>query len=232
MNPAYRWLSIPIYSCTVPDVETEGVVADRVRAVRESRVGSVRQLSSRLEENGYRLIPSGISKIENGDRGVSVGDLLALALALGITPAALLCDLNGAKVALTETVSVQPADLLLWLWGEQTTPGTDDPTAGTHVHPGAQLLRHLVQAYRRAVDAERQLQDHRRRDPEAVRAEAARMVEKHGGTVEEYVTGLAHDYERHATMNRQLVQGIAADLAAVNVVLPVQIADWLGARDE
>lgn len=69
-------------------------MSTNVRRTRERRGLSVRQLSARLAELGYKLLPSGVTNVEARDlakrRRVDVDDLVALALALRTTPAALL----------------------------------------------------------------------------------------------------------------------------------------------
>lgn len=61
-------------------------VAARVRQVRELRRLSVRELSERLERVGRPILPSGVTKIEQGARRVDVDDLVALANALEVLP--------------------------------------------------------------------------------------------------------------------------------------------------
>jgi transcriptional regulator with XRE-family HTH domain len=51
---------------------------------------TVRELSARLSKLGRPILPSGITKIEQGSRRVDVDDLVALALALEVTPTRLL----------------------------------------------------------------------------------------------------------------------------------------------
>ena len=51
---------------------------------------SLRHLSERLAQLGHPILPSGINKIENGQRRVDVGDLVALAQALDVSPSTLL----------------------------------------------------------------------------------------------------------------------------------------------
>ncbi|MFJ6293241.1 helix-turn-helix domain-containing protein [Streptomyces griseoviridis] len=51
---------------------------------------SVRELSARLAKLGRPILPSGITKIEQGKRRVDVDDLVALSLALKVTPTRLL----------------------------------------------------------------------------------------------------------------------------------------------
>jgi len=64
--------------------------AGQVRAVRNRRQLSQRALSARLTELGRPLVPSAVAKIETGERRVDVDDLIALALALEVSPARLL----------------------------------------------------------------------------------------------------------------------------------------------
>ncbi|MFM9672751.1 helix-turn-helix domain-containing protein [Streptomyces galilaeus] len=51
---------------------------------------TVRELSTRLSKLGRPILPSGITKIEQGKRRVDVDDLVALAVALEVTPTRLL----------------------------------------------------------------------------------------------------------------------------------------------
>src|SRR4051812_16934874 len=69
-------------------------IGDNVRAnvkrLREARSLSTGALSQRLGDMGRPIQPSGITKIETGDRRVDVDDLVALAVALRVNPSALL----------------------------------------------------------------------------------------------------------------------------------------------
>ena len=67
-------------------------VMNRVRQLRELQRLSHRELSARLRHFGRPILPSGISKIESGDRRVDVDDLVALAGALGVHPNTLLAN--------------------------------------------------------------------------------------------------------------------------------------------
>lgn len=110
-----------------PDVRTPPTIGDlvsaNVRRTRERRGLSVRQLSARLDELGYKLLPSGVTNVEARDpakrRRVDVEDLVALALALKTTPAALLAGVEdyGQPVALTPERSVKPLVLEQWVAG-------------------------------------------------------------------------------------------------------------------
>jgi transcriptional regulator with XRE-family HTH domain len=77
-------------------------VAAQVRWERERKHLSLHQLSDRLAAVGRPILPSGLSKIEQGDRRVDVDDLVALADALGTVPGALLQGPLAEPVGLTE----------------------------------------------------------------------------------------------------------------------------------
>lgn len=127
---------------SVPNVESgaasQGTVSERVarnlRDLREQRRYTVRTLSARLGELGHPIAPSGITKIEQGHRRVDVDDLVALALALGVSPNRLLLvpDVSSAEgVQLAPGVAASPAEAWRWATGERPlpTPGVFDMTA-------------------------------------------------------------------------------------------------------
>jgi transcriptional regulator with XRE-family HTH domain len=77
-------------------------VKAQIRWERERKHLSLQDLSERLTKVGRPILPSGISKIEQGDRRVDVDDLVALADALGTVPGAILQGPLRESVALTE----------------------------------------------------------------------------------------------------------------------------------
>jgi transcriptional regulator with XRE-family HTH domain len=100
---------------------------------------STAALSARLTELGQPIQDTGITKIEKGDRRVDVDDLVALAVALGVTPNALLMpDLDdpsaaAATVALTPKEQGRADSLWAWAageqpWGESPAAAADDET--------------------------------------------------------------------------------------------------------
>lgn len=110
---------------TVSVVETptpESLVAQNVADLREERKRTVRSLSAEMDHLGRKILPSGITKIENGGRGVDVGDLVALAIALRVTPNRLLLPgrTDGDPIALAPTTTVDPGNA--WLWAEGRFP--------------------------------------------------------------------------------------------------------------
>lgn len=112
---------------------TGKVVAANVRRIRdEIRGWSTYELSRKLKQVGRPIAPSAVAKIERAERRVDTGDLMALAVALGVNPNALLfpaasegdVELTGAGVRTAGDV---------WEWAEGNRPlelpAGDDGTA-------------------------------------------------------------------------------------------------------
>lgn len=73
------------------DLGPTGVaVADNIKRVRAQAGLSLRELADKLADNGHPIAHSGLSKIENKTRRVDADDLMAIAVALGVSPVALL----------------------------------------------------------------------------------------------------------------------------------------------
>jgi transcriptional regulator with XRE-family HTH domain len=65
-------------------------VAANIERLRESQNLSYAELSRRLDELGRPIAPLGLTRIRDSQRRVDVDDLVALALALDVSPATLL----------------------------------------------------------------------------------------------------------------------------------------------
>lgn len=83
---------------------TNARVAQRIAQVRRQRGLTLQELREGLERLGHPLLLSALSKIENGQRRVNVDDLIAMALALKVTPLTLL--LPGQDAAPGEEVQL------------------------------------------------------------------------------------------------------------------------------
>lgn len=141
-----------------------------MRALREERRHTVRSLSARLAELGRPILPSGISKIEDRSRRVDVGDLVALAVAMGVNPNRLLLPVDpNAEVALTPTVTAKASGVWDWARGddlliEAVAETDDDRLYGEalddfrrHALPTSVRLREDHTAVRAAQDVLRSL---------------------------------------------------------------------------
>ena len=152
-------------------------VAANLAALRERRGLTVRGLSERLSEIGRPILPSGISKAEQGRRRVDVDDLVALAVLLNVAPNRFLltatADDSPIKLASEVTTSAWNA----WAWacgdarlGEYTAAGPVDlfryrfsrenrPHNPIRIVPWSEVAQHwdvlepLARAVRKAADA-------------------------------------------------------------------------------
>ncbi|WP_448235849.1 helix-turn-helix domain-containing protein [Microbacterium paulum] len=96
---------------------THSHVSANLRAARQAIGMDVRTAARLMTEAGRKLSPSGISKIENGDRRVDVDDLTALAYLLRTTPAALLTPPDEAATLTGVPESCLPEELQAWIAG-------------------------------------------------------------------------------------------------------------------
>ncbi len=97
--------------------DTGAAVAANVTRLRGDM--SYTQLSSRLEERaGWSINAVGIRRIESGERRVTVDDLVALAVALGVSPVTLLMpntETGDEEVGVTGMADSVTA-MTLWRW--------------------------------------------------------------------------------------------------------------------
>jgi transcriptional regulator with XRE-family HTH domain len=122
----------------------------RIRRDRELTTGA---LSRRLAELGHPIAATGITKIEKGQRGIDVDDLVALAAALKTTPNRLLLpDIEGGVPYEGEPApwgKEPPARLWAWALGEvplgrRPALATDDrKSRGEEVVFGRENRQHL-----------------------------------------------------------------------------------------
>ncbi|MBR7832495.1 helix-turn-helix transcriptional regulator [Actinospica durhamensis] len=91
-----------------------------LRRIREEQGVSLRDLSKRLEELGHSLLSSGIGRIEQGLRRVDVDDLIAISLALSISPLQLLLPPESrpdSRMALTTRTETTTQGAWGWVLG-------------------------------------------------------------------------------------------------------------------
>ena len=155
-------------------------VAANVKALREARGISVRGLAARMAELGRPLLPSGVGKIEQGQRRVDADELVALALALDVAPNRLLLPAGAGTadgVELTPEVTIATEDAA-WRWacGEYQPFPLDAPT------PVADVVRFMAASRPHAagnlVTLEADIAEHR--EALAPIARAVRDAEKAG----------------------------------------------------
>jgi transcriptional regulator with XRE-family HTH domain len=104
-------------------------VARNLAELRDARGLSLRDLHVRLRDVGRPILPSGLHKIESGDRRVDVDDLVALAVALDVSPSRLLmpAGASGRRVQLTPKVKGSERTLWAWAAGDEALPERGQP---------------------------------------------------------------------------------------------------------
>lgn len=131
-------------------------VAANVERIRKARQLHQKDLSARLAEVGRPMLSTVISKIERGERRVDVDDLVALALALNVSPSALLLPptSDNTAVQLTDTFSIASGTAWDWSEGHRTAmdwePGEGVNLAGPGADPAIQY-----EAYERSQEFQR-----------------------------------------------------------------------------
>ncbi len=93
-------------------------VANNIRTARQAIGMDLRTLSDGMAQAGRKLSPSGISKLEAGDRRVDVDDLTVIAYLLRTTPAALLTPQEEATTLTGVPDEYEPEEIDRWMRGE------------------------------------------------------------------------------------------------------------------
>jgi hypothetical protein len=78
-----------------------------------------------MDELGQPVPASGITRIEKGDRRVDVDDLIAFALALNVSPNALLLPARWDNDPVELTPNKSLSSRTAWLWAEGRAPAND-----------------------------------------------------------------------------------------------------------
>jgi transcriptional regulator with XRE-family HTH domain len=103
-------------------------VTHAVRRFREMRRFGYADLSRKLAQYGREIPPLGLRRIESGERRVDVDDLAALAVALNVSPLALLLPMEDSRV-LAADEDAHPSEEI-WRWGRGFSPLTFPPGEG------------------------------------------------------------------------------------------------------
>lgn len=107
-------------------------VVANVRQVRQQLRLSQEEVVERLALLGRPILKSGLSKIETGERRVDVDDLVALALALQVTPSRLLLgpEADEELIQLTDNPTLTYSRRQAWAWAcGDAEPGDAHPSS-------------------------------------------------------------------------------------------------------
>lgn len=102
------------------------VAGERVRAIREARGLTLRDLATRLQALGVRIHHNGIGNVEKGDRRLDVSELFAFAYALDVSPLHLMvpADHDAGGVAVTpDVILAKSGNLRRWMRGHVPLAG-------------------------------------------------------------------------------------------------------------
>jgi transcriptional regulator with XRE-family HTH domain len=95
-------------------------VIENVKGLREEHGWNREQLSERLREVGRPIRATGLARLEAGKRRVDADDLVAIAMAFGVSPVRLLlpAERGPGGVGLTDTRTVSWEVAWRWMVGE------------------------------------------------------------------------------------------------------------------
>jgi transcriptional regulator with XRE-family HTH domain len=101
---------------------TAATVAENVKRVRNLRRLTQEDLSRRLYELGRRIPPASVGKIELGLRAVEVDDLMAIAIALDVSPLGLLLPMDLRFRTIAAVTGTEREVNELWDWAVGAGP--------------------------------------------------------------------------------------------------------------
>jgi transcriptional regulator with XRE-family HTH domain len=132
-------------------------VQRNVERIRTARKLSKAELSVRTGKAGRLIPPLGISRIEAGTRRVDADDLVALALALNVSPATLLLPptANDDEVKLTPDKTVMARTAWAWATAQQTAMD-DEPEPTLDLGDGAMMYTELESERRQAFNQQQE----------------------------------------------------------------------------
>ncbi|MDJ0311674.1 helix-turn-helix transcriptional regulator [Arthrobacter sp. H35-D1] len=100
---------------------TGRTVAENMKRVRVDRGLNYADLSRSVTERGRTISPLAIRRMEEGGRRIDVDDLMALAIALGVNPSALLLPHYIGDEDYSDEVTAMPEGTTaadIWAWGD------------------------------------------------------------------------------------------------------------------
>jgi transcriptional regulator with XRE-family HTH domain len=127
------------------------VIAQRVKEVRGRKGWNAAQLGKEVSKHGVRWDRFTVANLENGKRqNVTVQELMALALALGVAPINLLVPLGDEQYEITPSRTEGADTVRAWVRGEVALPGTDEWMFFAEV--SMEDRRKWIEAYKERLD--------------------------------------------------------------------------------
>ncbi|MER7799029.1 helix-turn-helix transcriptional regulator [Streptomyces parvulus] len=130
-------------------------IAGEVRRHRTAKGWSAQQLSDRCAELGMPVPRTVLSNLENGRRtNVTVAEVLILACALDVAPAALIFPAGYAEsVEVVPGIVAHPMRGIQWISGETALPDGKSGSMGKMMRTALFFMRQLLQAKTRTQKA-------------------------------------------------------------------------------
>lgn len=150
-------------------------VAANIKRIRKMRDMTGREFIAQLGERGVKLLPSGLTAMEKGERRLTVEEMLAIAIVLNTSVIDLLSPVDGWPMEVAK--DVEPLESFwLELWLNGAMPWPQEPAGDAAVtqleeflasastfrrtmqrrdmRPEMQAIRGLEEAVRRAIELE------------------------------------------------------------------------------
>jgi transcriptional regulator with XRE-family HTH domain len=102
------------------------VFRSRLREVRRLKGWTQQDLAEALARLGLNISAFAITRIETGNRGVSLDQAIAMAAVLGVSPLHMIVPLDDDGVQLAPQLSVTTADARAWLRGQRPLKEADE----------------------------------------------------------------------------------------------------------
>jgi transcriptional regulator with XRE-family HTH domain len=102
------------------------VFRSRLREVRRLKGWTQQELADALARAGLDLSAFAITRIETGNRGVSLDQAIAMAAVLGVSPLHMIVPLEDERVQLAPQLTVTTAEARAWLRGQRPLQEADE----------------------------------------------------------------------------------------------------------
>ena len=97
-------------------------LAENIARIRKAQRLTYIALAERLAQNGRPIAVLGLRRIEKNERRVDVDDLLALSVALDVSPLVLLLPKEPGEYLVTPNIRTSMAQVYLWMVGQRRSP--------------------------------------------------------------------------------------------------------------
>lgn len=154
-------------------------VSERVAHFRADRRLTYLALSERLTAAGWAIPELGLRRIEAGARRVTVDDLMALAVALNVSPLELLLPPRWSSEPLPTGVPEDLTPAEAWAWAKEQTGLSTDTRLDFWVAESTRILDEMS-AYEQMAESAKNhtVRDVARKNLERLEAEHGRVVER------------------------------------------------------